>query len=84
MTVDPQPRKRVYIVEHTITERYYYDPAQIKSAFGGSWKDYGGSFEDFVIELFEEHDGSQFHGKFFYNDASPSVGVELVERWDDE
>jgi hypothetical protein len=79
-----EPRKRVYVVEQTITERYYYDPAEIKLTFGEAWDAYDGSFDDFVQELFEEHDGSVFHGKFFYNDASPDVSLQLVERWDDE
>lgn len=77
-------RKRVYLVEHTVVERYYYDPDEIKMTFGDAWDAYSGTFEDFVIELFEEHDGSVFHGRFFYNDASPSVYCELSEKWDDE
>src|SRR5579862_3095307 len=72
-------RKRVYIVEHTITERYYYDPEEIRQTWGDALDAWEGSFEDFVIDLFEQHDGSVFHGKFFYNDANPSVGVELLE-----
>lgn len=84
---EPDKRTRVYIVEQTVIERYFYTPDEIKTTFADAWGDAearGESFGDFVIGLFEEHDGSVFHGRFFYNDANPSVGVELVERWDDE
>jgi hypothetical protein len=77
-------RKRVHILEQTVTERYYYDPEQIRSDFAEALDGWTDSFEDFVIETFEQHDGSRFMEHWFYNDANPSVGVELTERWDDE
>lgn len=43
-----------------------------------------GTFDDFVVTIFEKHVGSLFFDEFFHNDASPECGVELVERWDDE
>ena len=81
-----EERKRVHIIEHTVTERYYFDPAEIAEKF--NWDEikdhYRGSFEDFVIETFEQHQGSLFANHWFYDDANPSVGVEIIERWDDE
>lgn len=78
-------RKRVYFVERTVTDRFFYDPDEIKREFG--WDlilSADKNFEDFVIETFEQHDGSLYADRFFYNDASTSVGTELVEMWDDE
>lgn len=84
-----EPRKRVYILEQTVTERCYYDPDEIQDRFSDEWNAWlrthsGRPFGDFVIEMFELHDGSQFGDQVFYNDANPSVGIQLVERWDDE
>lgn len=79
-------RQRVYIIERTVTERFYYDPEEIARDF--NWPEieghYRGTFEDFVIETFEQHEGSLFANNYFSDDANPSVGHELVERWDDE
>lgn len=77
-------RKRVYIVERTITERFYYNPEEIRLSFGDALDAHEGSFDDFVIETFEQIEGCQMGDKFFYHDASPDVGIELIERWDDE
>ena len=70
-------RKRVYIVEQTVTERYYYDPIELA-------QEHGITTADEVIEFFELHDGSAYQDRWFHNDANPSVGIDLVERWDDE
>lgn len=78
------PRPLLYFARTTLVEEYHFDPEQIRQDFGDALDAWEGSFEDFVIDLFEEHDGSNFHGKFFYNDANPQYGVELIERYDNE
>lgn len=75
------PRRRIYILKQTIVERYFYDPVAVFKEFG--WNS-SVPQEDFIIETFQRYDGSQFCDDWFTNDASPSVGIELVERWDDE
>jgi hypothetical protein len=77
-------RKRVYSVERTLVERFLYDPEELRLSWADRLDAFGGSFEDFVVDLFEHVDGSQLGDGFFYHDANPSVGIELVERWDDE
>lgn len=84
MSTSAEERKRVYIAEETLVQRYYYDPDEIRRDFGEALDAWTGTFEDFVIDTFEEHNGSTFHGRYFYDDASPSYYVQLVERWDDE
>jgi hypothetical protein len=69
--------KQVYVLEQTVTERYFYDPVALA-------QNHGVTTADEVIELFEKHDGSVYCDELFYNDANPSVGVELVTRWDDD
>lgn len=80
------PRPILHLARTTLVEHYYFDPAEIAESF--NWDEikdyYSGTFEDFVIETFEQHDGSQFHDKWFHNDASPQYGVELIARYDDE
>lgn len=78
------PRPVVHIARTTLIEQYSYEPEQIKEAFGDAWDAFDGSFDGFVISLFEEHEGSQFHSQWFYNDANPSYGVDLISRYDDE
>lgn len=80
-------RELVFLIEQTIVKRYYYTPSFLKTHFEDAWRECearGGTFDDFVIDLFQEYDGSVFHGRFFYDDANPSVGYELIERWDDD
>lgn len=79
-------RKRVYQVERTVTERFFYDPDEIKRTFGWAARGFDDdkTFEEFVVAKFEEHDGSQYGDSIFYSDANPQVGIDLIERWDDE
>lgn len=76
-------RKRVYTLEQTVTERYYYDPEKIADEYGAEFIAFQAeyphwTFNDFVIHLFELYDGSQFCDTLFYNDANPSVGLHLA------
>lgn len=88
--VEVGERQRVYVLEQTVTERYYYDPEKLAADFADEYKAWQGwnpptyTWDDFVIYLFEQYDGSQFCDTLFYNDANPSVGAELTEAWDDE
>lgn len=77
-------RERLYLVEATVTERFYYDPEDLRWNFVRELAAWDGTFDDWVLSIFEEHYGSQFFDRHFHNDASPEVGNELVERWDDE
>lgn len=80
------PDRLVYVVQQTLTETFYFTPSEIAESF--AWDEikdhYAGTFEDFVIETFEQHQGSQFHDKWFYNDANPQVSTEIIARLDDE
>lgn len=78
-------RARVHLVERTITERFYYDPVAVNAELerrDPPWPN--ASHHDRILDLFEDVDGSQYGDRLFSSDANPSVGCELVERWDDE
>lgn len=81
-----EERKRVYMVERTLTERYFYDPEDLRVSWADRLDAFDGTFptEDFVIDLFEHIGGSRLGDGFFYHDASPDVSVVLIERWDNE
>ncbi len=52
----------------TLTERYYVTEKALAMIPEGADAD------DFLIELFEQHNGSIYCDDFFYHDANPSVG----------
>ena len=78
-------RKRLYYVERTLTERFYYDPDEVKTHLIGRPLPFNGcTDEDRIIDLFEDVDGSAYGDRIFSHDANPGVGCELREQWDDE
>jgi hypothetical protein len=80
-----EERKRLYIVERTVTERFSYDPDEVMALIASRplpWSTC--SKEDRIIDFFEDVDGSVYGDRVFSSDANPSIGVELVEQWDDE
>ncbi len=68
-----------YLVRRTITDEFEYDPVALRVAFGSD-----NMTDDDVLGLFDLHDGSQYGDTLFSNTADTSVGVELVQREDDE
>lgn len=77
----PEPGKR-YVLRRTLVENYHIDPLVLIDRFGSHAKPET-SFEDFVIEVFQQVDGSQFGDRFFYFDANPGVGIELIVEDED-
>jgi hypothetical protein len=72
MTQSPCDALRTDLV-YTLTERYYVTEKALAMVPEGADRD------DFLIELFELHQGSAYCDEFFYHDANPSVGVEIEE-----
>lgn len=60
-------------VTYTLVERYYVTEKALAMVPEAADRD------DFLIELFELHNGSAYCEEFFYHDANPSVGVEVEE-----
>lgn len=82
---DAAQRGRVYMIERTVTERFFYDPVEIAREFDWPTNGLPGEkFEDFVIRVFERFDGSIYGDEFFPSDANPDGGIDVIERWDDE
>lgn len=57
----------------TIKERYYVTEKALAMVPEGANR------EDFLIELFEQHNGSAYCDELFYHDADPSVWCEIQE-----
>jgi len=57
----------------TLTERYFVTEKALAMAPSGADRD------DFLVELFELHQGSPYCDELFYHDANPSVGIEIEE-----
>lgn len=72
-----------HILRRTTTEEFSFDPATIREHFGWKLDEWDGTYEDFVISLFEEHDGSIFGDRFFYDTTNTDSGLEVIEREDD-
>lgn len=58
---------------YTVTERYYVTEKTLAMVPEGADRD------DFLIELFELHNGSVYCDELFYHDANPQVGVDVEE-----
>ena len=57
----------------TLRERYYVTEKALAMVPEGANRD------DFLIELFELHQGSAYCDELFYHDANPSVWQEIEE-----
>jgi hypothetical protein len=63
---------RRLVLENTVTERYCVTEKALALVPNGADRD------TFLIKLFQQHDGSAYCDELFYNDANPSVGVDIV------
>lgn len=68
----PPAALRIDLV-NTLVERFYVTEKALAMVPEGVDRD------DFLIELFEAHQGAVYCDELFYHDANPSVGVEIEE-----
>lgn len=66
----------------TTTETFNFEPSAIRAAFGDPPE--GVPYEDWIIGLFHDHNGSPYGVGLFRSDADGDSGIELLpEGWEE-